>query len=389
MGGNAFTDLLTPRLPHELYELIRAQCHQALQPFYEDVITPAEAPSKVDHGDIDFLVAQPKQDKNGRIAAGSTVAAALGASKFKHTPNSKTTQFAVPLPKAHMVAGSEDTDGLYAQVDVHVVPDPAFLAWELFLVSYGDLVQILGILNRPIGLTANDRGLYLRIPEIEPGNRKKAMIFLTDSPSEMMSFLHLDEDVYNTGFATNEDIFRWCLQGVLYSEPKAKEETSNDRQRLKKRGMFISCIREFVPEHAAEIFPPSRRVWTREEVLKEALRTFPTAQAPYDAALAENRRVLFEASVLADMRVVGEALGASEKEITELIRGSKRFVEYDERIGFAISDTQGAERAVSEMPEWMQYVKTDEDKSKLLIWIKDNWRTVHEKERRRMNALKK
>jgi hypothetical protein len=342
------------------------------------------------------MVTRPKLitiNKIKTITSNHEIAKALGAFEFKHTANSKTTHFAVPYPSSAVVdelsnfqSLAEHDEPLYAQVDVHLVPDQTFFAWELFLSSYGDLTQILGVLNRPIGLTANDRGLFLRIPEIEPKNRKKAMVFLTSSPTAMMHFLRLDVDAYERGFTSNEEIFEWCLKGGLYIPPQTRDETSNDRQRIRKRDMFTDCMREYYPEHQERLFPPSRKIWTREEVLEEALSTFPHARLIYNDAMTEHLREEFEATVLADMRVVGTTLGANEKEITEVVRGSKRFVNVVDGewviSGVALRD------AVELIPHWMAFITTEPEKSRFLLWLKDHWREVHGRERERMRVGK-
>ena len=385
MGGNVFTDLTVPRLPHDLYNKIRSQCHEVLIDFYEDVFTPAEAPSKRDHGDIDFMVARPKTMHKGKPVthAEQEIAKALNAVQVKKVSGSKTRHYAVPYPKS---SEDEKNEELYAQVDVHVVPNPDFLAWELFLNSWGDLMQIIGVLNRPIGLTVNDRGIYVRIPEIEPTNRKKAMVFLTSSPTDMLCFLRLDVDQYERGFTTNEEVFEWCLNGGLYPAPKQHDETANDRTRIRKRVMFTECMREYYPKHKDRLWPATRRTWTREEVLEEALNTFPQARLGYELAMSEHAREGFSRDVLASMAEVGQSLGAEPKEIAEVVRGSKRFVDYVKGdwvlSGVALHD------AVALVPDWMEYITLEQEKVEFLAWLKQNWRGIHERERDRMRVGK-
>ncbi len=71
----------------------------------------------------------------------------------------------------------------------------------------GDLWNILGTTIRPFGLTVNDKGMYLRIPEIELLDRKKSMIYLTDSPSQILQFLGLDEEKWWAEFGTRREMF--------------------------------------------------------------------------------------------------------------------------------------------------------------------------------------
>ena len=53
MGGNAFRNLppnALPRLPPLLYGLLKSRLLPRLQPLFEHIAVPAEAPEKTDHG---------------------------------------------------------------------------------------------------------------------------------------------------------------------------------------------------------------------------------------------------------------------------------------------------------------------------------------------------
>ncbi|KIW07053.1 uncharacterized protein PV09_01944 [Verruconis gallopava] len=371
MGGKVFTDLRVPRLPHELYHHVRIHCQKALRDFYVDVLSPPEAPDKPDHGDIDFLVARPILSP----IEPDDVASSFGALKHKRIPNSKTTHYAVPLP------GREHE---FAQVDVHVCSEGHF-HWEAFLHAYGDMMQILGVLNRPIGLTANEKGLHIRVREIEAKNRKRAMVFLTSDPHVAMRFLRLDVDAYEAGFQSNEQIYRWCFQGELYSEPIMLATTSNDRSRLRKRDMFTTCLQDWLPAHRQELFPPTRRIWTRDEVRDKALEWFPDAQRKYEEAMGHNMLEEWQLGVLADMRekCLGE-LG--EKAAREVIRGSKRFV--DRADGAWRVNEAAPEENIGLVPVWMDHLQTEDDKARFLEWFKENWRDVKALETKRGKVAK-
>ena len=63
MGGKAFSqsrpELRFPRLSPARYRSLLATLRPRLETLFASVVTPAEAPEKPDHGDIDFLVASP------------------------------------------------------------------------------------------------------------------------------------------------------------------------------------------------------------------------------------------------------------------------------------------------------------------------------------------
>ena len=79
-------------------------------------------------------------------------------------------------------------------MDLRVCPDLASWKWQLFHHAFGDLWNLLGTTIRRFGLTANEKGLQVRIEEIEHLDRKKSMIFLTKDPREVLQLLGLDAE---------------------------------------------------------------------------------------------------------------------------------------------------------------------------------------------------
>lgn len=77
---------------------------------------------------------------------------------------------------------------------MRVCPDLASWKWQLFHHAFGDLWNLLGTTIRPFGLTANEKGLHVRIEEIELLDRKKSMIYLTKDPLEVCQLLGLDAE---------------------------------------------------------------------------------------------------------------------------------------------------------------------------------------------------
>lgn len=173
MGGQLFAvpgsggqpALNVPRIPTHQYNELKAKYHAIISEYYEKISTLVEAPGKEDHGDIDIMVAGPKMG-----ITPEDLASRLQAVR-KHR-NGPTCSFAVPLSK------SENT---YLQLDINLCHDGQF-EWEYFMNSYGDLWQILGILLRTLGLTANDHGLNLRVKEIESRSRKASKVTLSKDP---------------------------------------------------------------------------------------------------------------------------------------------------------------------------------------------------------------
>jgi hypothetical protein len=164
MGGKAFDRLLPPtafpRIPPTVYHAVKARILPRLQEFYELVGVPLEAPEKIDHGDLDFIVANATRDSE--LDAPTTmdlVKAALGATESIHTNGNPTSNFAVPVTRGEWAefghAAEEEQhrganeDNIFYQVDVHVCPDAAEWNRIIFFHSYGDLGQFRSLYSEP------------------------------------------------------------------------------------------------------------------------------------------------------------------------------------------------------------------------------------------------
>ena len=171
MGGNALTHLLPtagfPRLPHHTYATIKANLHDRLKPLYERVATPREAPEKLDHGDVDFIVVRPRKPD----ITHEDVRSALGA---RASVQGRTSNFAVPLSEytAEVLGDTQQQRGErgeyeeYVQVDVHMCDEVPQFERVVFFHGYGDLGMILGCLARSVGLRLGEHGLKVRVTEV-------------------------------------------------------------------------------------------------------------------------------------------------------------------------------------------------------------------------------
>lgn len=158
---------------------------------------------------------------------------------------------------------------------------------------------MLGQTIRPLGLTADEVGLYIRIPEIEKQDKKKARVLLTSDPTKVTDFLGLSQRIGEKGkpFKTVNDLFEYaasCKWFMLWPKDQNMEggEKSNDRSRMEKRPIFKRWAEEFVPACRAKgrfaVANPESRTPrdVRDEVRREAFRAFPDSGAAYNAALA-------------------------------------------------------------------------------------------------------
>lgn len=213
MGGRAFPHLHVPRLSPAEYERIRNDYTKILQKFYAQVVCPAEAPEKADHGDVDFLVSDPIK--------GFTSEQLKRALKVVEETSLKPKSFAVPL--------SDESKTSYAQIDIKLC-DNAHLQWDIWMNAYGDLFQIISLLLQPIGLRMTNKGLYL---EIKLSTLEPSPIFLIKDAVKVREFLGLNEEGYQRGYRTVEDIFEWCSEGRFFRAPptgkKARGRSMFDR----------------------------------------------------------------------------------------------------------------------------------------------------------------
>jgi hypothetical protein len=380
MGGQAFANTPTssgkpvqvPRLSPELYKSLCAKYQAILETVFERVDIPRDVPWKTSHGDIDFLV----EGVRAPLTKDQVWAVVQDAIKAElHLKNGPSHNYAVPhpeIPEAHV------------QVDVGLsvgdgTPESAALfKWTMFLNSYGDLLQIIGITHRALGIVCNDQGLYVRIPEIEPYNKKQALLFLTRDPDQAMEFYgFLDKDTYWAGFKNEDDMFKWISNSRFFSHETfgKRVEKSNDRARQTKRPMYQRFIEEWMPAHADL---DQDIGWTREDVLEDAIITFGKQQE-YAAMMEEHHLKNAEEELWKDVRA---AIGVTSKSLPTILKGLRRWVTFENGQPRITSD------ANLEVPlVWCKFV-TAENKDTVLKWVSSNWEQVKNLEKARANAAK-
>ncbi|KAI0597799.1 hypothetical protein F4775DRAFT_601993 [Biscogniauxia sp. FL1348] len=357
MGGSAFTvgdnPLHTPRMSPSVYRAVRERCSHVLRQVFVVVATPIEAPAKKDFGDIDIFLAWERDeifpcsaavpstscdgtrqketsDRNGvhddkksnnRNALLDKAIRLLGAVRSKQEQPS-VASIAIPWPEDLLPSGTtDDADSaprhLHIQVDLHVCDSLPELQWMLFKHAHGDLWNLLGSTIRPFGLTANEAGLWVRIPEIEDLDRGKARVLATRDPSETLRFLGLAQQgarQWEQPFASVEAAFEYAATCRLFWVRAPPTTTdlgdataidggddldrgklkSNDRRRMRQRPMFREWVDEFLPRCRASgrfsgAAAPATTTITREQVRDEAFARFPGLRHAYAARLREWR----------------------------------------------------------------------------------------------------
>lgn len=182
--------------------------------------------------------------------------------------NTAITSFAIPYP---------GKPGYYVQVDVQLVTSVELFEWQLFHASYGDFWNILGTAIRPFGLTANERGLFVRISEIEEVDKNRSLIFLCSEPDAVLTFCTgMDFEEYKLGWGSVRDMFGWLSRGRFMRKESFVRSTlkANDRKRMGQREVYKRFVEECVPSWTENISEGRNELDTRERVLEEALQVF-------------------------------------------------------------------------------------------------------------------
>lgn len=289
MGGLAFgtgpNAPYTPRMSPPLYRHLKDRCHAVLRELFVHVASPIEGPVKKDHGDIDVLVSLERrvafpanpEDAHPRKTPEllALIKESLGATHAIVTGTS--ANLAIPWP-------SEISDGLesdevekdkprHYQVDVRICDHLDQLCWALFKHAHGDMWNLIGSAIRPFGLTADEEALWLRIPEVEEFDRKRARVLLTRDPVETLHFLGMPvEGFWTEPFPSVEALFEYAttcrfvwmkvfsqsgaslVGGEEIAGGVAEKKTlkSNDRRRMKYRPVYRQWITEYIPRLQAE-----------------------------------------------------------------------------------------------------------------------------------------
>ncbi|KAG6334076.1 hypothetical protein ID866_5008 [Astraeus odoratus] len=218
MGGKAFSQELPsgsfPRLPQHLYQDLKGRLTPLLATVFSLVGVPPEAPGKKDHGDIDFVVAQPIP--TGEDVTPELVARVLGAVKSVELDGNRTSHYALELSQEDAMRippGSQilpSSQKLYLQVDVRVCLDAEEFERLMVLHGYGDLGIMIGAIARSHGLVLSTKGL--KVPSPPPD----APLYLSGSIHAVLDFMDLSVDRWKEGFDRVEQIFAFASTSRLF-----------------------------------------------------------------------------------------------------------------------------------------------------------------------------
>ncbi|KZT12016.1 uncharacterized protein LAESUDRAFT_621344, partial [Laetiporus sulphureus 93-53] len=250
MGGNAFRQILPdtsfPRMTPHLYKSLKASLMPRIEDMYELAAVPAEAPGKVDYGDLDFVVSRPRADVTLEM-----VKSALGAVHSIPFEGNRTSHFAI-----------------FHQIDVNVCADE--YEWErtVFLHSYGDMGMILSLFARGVGLTLSPHGLKLLRPL---PTKPPTTFFLSFSLNDILAFYGLSRDRWAEGFTTEREVFDWAASSRLFDVQKAVRAEQNYVAGAKQRAarsMYQRFLEYTLERVESETQMPSQTTVSTDDVLR-------------------------------------------------------------------------------------------------------------------------
>lgn len=381
MGGQTFAQFITgnpvnvPRLSPETYHQIAAEITLKLETLFNHVTIPREGPGKSDYGDIDFLVEGIRQPKD-KSNIWSSVREVLGAELFAAPHHFGLKHPAIP--------------DAYVQVDVELSPgngtkDGAELfEWMKFTKGDSDLLQIIGVVHRSLGITCNDKGMHIRVEEVESYNRKKSMLFLTRNPDQAMDFYGYDKAKYYEGFADETEMFDWATNGryFYWKVYEDRDENSNDRSRMNKRPMFRRFVHEYMPicgKGTVTDMETQKARPCRQDVLQEALRMFDRYKE-YEAIILEHKTKGVEDALWLQ---INNSIPSQNAGRSVILKGLKRWVAFHEGDPYITEQPI----ATSLKLKWSDYV-SDEAIPDILVWITENQEQIRKLEEARANEAR-
>ncbi|KAG9315899.1 hypothetical protein JVU11DRAFT_3548 [Chiua virens] len=194
-------------------------------------------PEKIDHGDIDFVVAYPL---NREIIPPEQVGRVLGAIKSIELDGNRPSNYAVEIgPEDWLVHSAQPlpSDHIYCQVDVRVCGDEQEAQRLSIFHGYGDLGIIIGAIAKGCGLKVNHDGLKVPAPPPDPA------VQLTDSPRAIFDFMGLSVDRWLRGFETVEETFEFAAASRFF-DPRRLHVPSMDafNKSVQSRDMYLDFL---------------------------------------------------------------------------------------------------------------------------------------------------
>ncbi|RSL93368.1 hypothetical protein CDV31_014750 [Fusarium ambrosium] len=288
----------------------------------------------------------PRQSRRSRSSSARPYSR-RGPSRWEQPPNENSNSqeesvsapfsrlaLAPSLPSSRPITPARGRR-LHIQVDVQVFDSSSRLHYMLFHHAHGDIWQLLGNVIKPYGLTVDDKGLWLRIPEIEEADKKRSKVWLTGDPDEILDFLGLPYTRYWAGpFRDLYQMYEYVANCITFwVAPAAESEMAlraNDRRRMKQRPAYRKWVEEFKPLCRAQ-GRFSNEPLTRDQVRGRAFARFNVRQT----YMTERRAFLVEDQKRHILKTIIERIvplpaeGAAKEDVlyrTVLVRALREIV---------------------------------------------------------------
>lgn len=225
MGGNALKQYSTTRLPaKEYFALVNEFSNQFEASFSFRPILIKAYKSKESFGDADFILPSDLLPANwtDRLKEAFVLAPEQYA-KNSNVVSIGYNNFQIDL----IVTAAEDVNA------------------SVFYFAYNDFGNLIGRIGHKLGIKIGHRGLSLVIRHKERSDHILKEIYLTKDVGEALDILGLDREIYDNGFDTLEDIFKYVASSK-YFDPEIyslEHRSATSRVRDKKRATYSSFLK--------------------------------------------------------------------------------------------------------------------------------------------------
>lgn len=426
MGGAAFRQavaaghptLNTPRMTPDEYGRLKETYLAKIRGYFSErdvkVAVLKEAPEKLSYGDIDLFIGLDKQVDFMHLAntvgatglivhsAGDVQKCTMGVLTDRTPSQHPTILYQTIDTSMNGSAAHSPTDitpEAYAQIDINVI-SLELVDWHTFYSAYGDLNGLFGHILTHLGFTVTDRGLWLRMKELDAAKDIERVnvadhlgkLFLSRDPAQVMSFLGLSVEVWNAGFATLDQLYEW-LSACRMLHPvaiKLRRDKAHERKREERRDVYRRFFFDWLPERMPEMSRTSEKDEQRVQIAQLRQRYLDEALDFFDkrAIYNEVHRVMVstvDGAIAANLLrpLITKHSGAKAKKLAELVRAFRRFVEFDEDRRPCVAAVAHTD-ADSQLPQFLNDEKTGlANATGADEFVQLRWQTLKERERQR------
>ncbi len=237
MGGRAFIETLgieSKRLEANDYLALDITCRIVLENYFDKVHTIKAFNHKLDFGDIDILVAEPKQEITQELMK-KELPQRLGAAAVQQ--NSKTYSYLI--------------DGF--QLDLILCNRNHFDSSSYYL-DFDPSGNLGGKIMHRFGARLGNDGMSYILRD-KNNTYKLGKIQISDDPKKICDFLNLNYKQRCAGFDTQKDIFEWIISSKYFDARIFSFENMNHiaRVRDRKRASYRQFL-EYIEKYKNRIY---------------------------------------------------------------------------------------------------------------------------------------